>query len=59
MWDRGAQGWEVVREYHDAGISGAKGREARPSTWRSRKRCKSQESADVGRLLNKSGVFIR
>ena len=24
------RGWEVVREYHDAGISGAKGREARP-----------------------------
>src|SRR6185437_15643214 len=24
------RGWEVVREYHDAGISGSKGREARP-----------------------------
>ena len=24
------RGWEVVREYHDAGISGAKGREVRP-----------------------------
>ncbi len=24
------RGWEVVHEYHDAGISGAKGREARP-----------------------------
>jgi DNA invertase Pin-like site-specific DNA recombinase len=24
------RGWEVVREYRDAGISGAKGREARP-----------------------------
>jgi DNA invertase Pin-like site-specific DNA recombinase len=24
------RGWEVVREYHDAGISGAKEREARP-----------------------------
>ncbi len=24
------RGWEVVEEYHDAGISGAKGREARP-----------------------------
>src|SRR6201997_4964342 len=24
------RGWEVVHEYHDAGISGSKGREARP-----------------------------
>ena len=24
------RGWEVIKEYHDAGISGAKGREARP-----------------------------
>ena len=24
------RGWEVVHEYHDAGISGTKGREARP-----------------------------
>lgn len=24
------RGWEVVKEYHDAGISGSKGREARP-----------------------------
>ena len=24
------RGWEVVEEYHDAGISGAKGRDARP-----------------------------
>jgi DNA invertase Pin-like site-specific DNA recombinase len=24
------RGWEVVEEYHDAGISGAKGREGRP-----------------------------
>src|ERR1700746_3824639 len=24
------RGWEVVQEYHDAGISGSKGREARP-----------------------------
>ncbi len=24
------RGWKVVQEYHDAGISGAKGREARP-----------------------------
>src|SRR3974377_527938 len=24
------RGWEVVEEYHDAGISGAKGREDRP-----------------------------
>jgi DNA invertase Pin-like site-specific DNA recombinase len=24
------RGWEVVHEYHDAGISGAKGREVRP-----------------------------
>jgi Resolvase, N terminal domain len=24
------RGWEVVHEYHDAGISGAKSREARP-----------------------------
>jgi DNA invertase Pin-like site-specific DNA recombinase len=24
------RGWEVVREYHDAGISGAKGRDKRP-----------------------------
>jgi DNA invertase Pin-like site-specific DNA recombinase len=24
------RGWEVVHEYHDAGIGGAKGREARP-----------------------------
>jgi DNA invertase Pin-like site-specific DNA recombinase len=24
------RGWEVVREYQDAGISGAKGREVRP-----------------------------
>ena len=24
------RGWEVVREYHDTGISGAKGREVRP-----------------------------
>ena len=24
------RGWEVVHEYHDAGISGVKGREARP-----------------------------
>jgi DNA invertase Pin-like site-specific DNA recombinase len=25
------RGWEVVEEYHDAGISGAKGRKDRPS----------------------------
>ena len=24
------RGWEIVKEYHDAGISGAKGRDARP-----------------------------
>ena len=24
------RGWEVIHEYHDAGISGAKGRESRP-----------------------------
>jgi DNA invertase Pin-like site-specific DNA recombinase len=24
------RGWQVAQEYHDAGISGAKGREARP-----------------------------
>jgi DNA invertase Pin-like site-specific DNA recombinase len=24
------RGWEVIQEYHDAGISGSKGREARP-----------------------------
>jgi hypothetical protein len=24
------RGWEVIEEYHDAGISGTKGREARP-----------------------------
>ena len=24
------RGWEVVEQYHDAGISGAKGREGRP-----------------------------
>src|SRR5262249_37379122 len=24
------RGWEVVEEYHDAGISGAKGRDGRP-----------------------------
>ena len=24
------RGWEVIHEYHDAGVSGAKGREARP-----------------------------
>jgi DNA invertase Pin-like site-specific DNA recombinase len=24
------RGWKIVHEYHDAGISGAKGREARP-----------------------------
>jgi DNA invertase Pin-like site-specific DNA recombinase len=24
------RGWEVVHEYHDAGVSGAKSREARP-----------------------------
>jgi DNA invertase Pin-like site-specific DNA recombinase len=24
------RGWEVVHEYHDAGISGARGRESRP-----------------------------
>jgi len=24
------RGWAIVQEYHDAGISGAKGREARP-----------------------------
>jgi hypothetical protein len=24
------RGWEVVEQYHDAGISGAKGRDGRP-----------------------------
>jgi DNA invertase Pin-like site-specific DNA recombinase len=24
------RGWEIIQEYHDAGISGSKGREARP-----------------------------
>jgi DNA invertase Pin-like site-specific DNA recombinase len=28
------RGWEVGHEYHDAGISGSKGREARPAVSR-------------------------
>ena len=28
------RGWQVVEEYHDAGISGAKGREDRPGSIR-------------------------
>jgi DNA invertase Pin-like site-specific DNA recombinase len=27
------RGWEVVEEYHDAGISGSKGRDARPELY--------------------------
>ena len=35
----GRRGWEVVHEYNDAGISGAKSREARPGLDEKCQRC--------------------